>query len=190
MARRALFLISMTAIVFIIACRQETGNAIPPVSVAAGNPGFRTQEGRLLLDGANFSGHIYQLYPKGDTALVASYLNGREEGWCRQWYENGTVKETRFYHRGKKEGRHQGYFENGRLKFEYNFLDGEHQGEAKEFFPDGSPFRLFHYNQGHEEGRQQMWWEDGTVRANYVVRNGEQFGLTGKKLCRNLGYAN
>ena len=85
----------------------------------------------------------------------------------------------------KKEGIHTAWWPDGNPKFQYHFINDEHHGEAKEWYSNGKPFRFFHYTIGHEDGLQQMWWEDGSIRANYVVKDGEQYGLIGRKLCKN-----
>jgi antitoxin component YwqK of YwqJK toxin-antitoxin module len=159
--------------------------AIPDVWVAASNSLLKQKDGFLFFNNKKFSGRTYELYPTGDTALLFTYLNGKEEGWCYQWHPGKVKMEERFYSQGKKEGLHKGWWQNGQLKFVYQFTNNEHHGAAKEYNINGMLYRSFNYKEGHEDGLQQMWWEDGRPRANYVVKNGEQYGLIGRKLCKN-----
>ena len=174
-------------LVFALSCKNETKQTatIPKLYVAASDKGLQQHKGFLYYNGKKFSGRTYELYPNGDTALLFSYFNGKEEGWCLKWYENKKLMEERLYVAGRKEGEHKGWWPDGTPRFDYNFKDDEHEGEAKEWFNNGKPSRFFRYAKGHEDGLQRMWWEDRRVRANYVVKGGQQYGLIGRKLCLN-----
>ncbi len=148
---------------------------------------LRQHEGVLYYEGAPFTGYTYRLFPNGNMARLTPYDKGREDGVMRCWYPDKTLEQERIFLDGKKTGTHKGWWQNGRPKFEYEFANDEHNGTAKEWFSDGKLYRFFHYNNGHEEGLEQMWWADGTIRANYVVKDGQQYGLIGRKLCRNIG---
>jgi hypothetical protein len=176
----------LIALVAVTGCQQAKRTVvIPDVCLNAGNAGLQQREGYLYYHNKKFSGRTVALYPNGDTAFLKSYYDGKQEAWSYQWYEGKRLAEKRSYSEGRKEGLHKGWWENGKLKFEYHFENDEHNGEAKEWFNNGNMSRYFHYTKGHEDGLEQMWWEDGAVRANYVVKNGEQYGLIGRKLCKN-----
>lgn len=142
--------------------------------------------GFLYYNKVAFSGWLFENYPDGTREKATPYYGGKEEGIMHSWYPNKTLREERLFVHGEKKGIHHGWWPDGKLQFEYYFTDDEHNGIAKEWFNDNKLYRLFHYTHGYEEGLQQMWWPDGTVRANYVVKNGEQFGLIGRKLCKNV----
>jgi antitoxin component YwqK of YwqJK toxin-antitoxin module len=186
MARRALLPSSLWLFFLLISCQEKKEIIrIPAIFVSSANPMLRQENGYLLYRSERFSGRKYDLYPNGDTAALTPYYLGKEEGLAMKWYPGGGKMENRFYHGGGKEGTHLGWWENGRHKFEYHFLNDEHEGEAREWFSNGSAFRCFHYHRGQEEGQQEMWWEDGRIRANYIVKDGQQYGLIGRKLCKN-----
>jgi antitoxin component YwqK of YwqJK toxin-antitoxin module len=170
---------------WLAACQYRQVVDIPNLYVLGSDPSLKQNSGYLFYKTERFSGRLYELYPNGDTALLFPYHNGKEEGWCRKWYADGKKMEERFYREGWKEGEHKAWWPDGRSKFLYHFLNDEHEGEAREWFTNGNLARLFHYAKGQEAGLQQMWWEDGKVRANYVVKDGEQYGLIGRKLCKN-----
>ena len=188
MAPQVLFRNSFYALFFFLSGCDSTLKkqlSVPALYIPATDKAFKQKEGYLYYNNIKFSGWLYSLYTNGDTSLLMSYAQGKEEGWCRKWYEGKKTMEERFYIGGKKEGTHKAWWPDGSLKFHYSFTNDEHNGEAKEWFSNGKPYRIFNYKQGYEEGLQKMWWEDGRVRANYVVREGQQFGLIGRKLCRN-----
>jgi antitoxin component YwqK of YwqJK toxin-antitoxin module len=185
MARRVRFLNNLLLLLLLAGCRQTEKN-IPQVYVAMGDHALQQNNGFLLYKQARFCGWVYSCYENGDTAYLQPYLEGKEEGWSFRWYGDGNKMEERLYVAGRKEGIHRGWWPNGTPKFYYEFESDEHEGAAREWFKNGKPFRVFHYHRGQEEGQQQMWWEDGSLKANYVVKNGEQFGLIGRKLCKNV----
>jgi antitoxin component YwqK of YwqJK toxin-antitoxin module len=158
---------------------------IPDLVKNSTDKAFRLNQDTLFYDNLKYSGLVYTLYNAKDTMLVASYLNGVEEGLQKKWYANQQIASERNYHAGKKIGKHIGYWENGQPQFEFYFEDGEHHGVAKEWYQNGQAYRTFHYEHGYEQGSQKMWWENGIIRANYVVKNGRRYGLIGLKLCMN-----
>lgn len=141
--------------------------------------------GSLYYNNSLFSGWIYSNFPNGNRYYETPFYNGREEGIMKSYYANHKPEQERLFVNGKKEGIHRGWWPDGKLKFEYYFDNDEHNGTAKEWFSNSTPYRIFTYEAGHEEGRQQMWWDNGTIRANYVVKDGKQYGLIGRKLCKN-----
>ena len=158
---------------------------IPRVFVHAGDPALRRAEGMLWLGYAPFSGWIYSLYDKGDTASVASFYKGKEHGTARAWYPNRQLKEIRPYNRGRKTGEHKGWWDDGRLRFIYHFSNDMYEGAVLEWYPGGQLYRSMHYHKGQEEGMQQIWRPDGVLHANYAAVDGRNYGLTGTMHCKN-----
>lgn len=154
-------------------------------TVSPDDPDLSLQQDSLYYQQKPFTGQVISLRKPGDTALVASWKHGVEDGRHKTWYPNGTPSEERYFGNGRKTGTHRGWYPDGKPRFIYEFEAGEHHGIAKEWYPGGQPYRSFHYRAGYEEGLQQMWWEDGRLRANYAVRKGRRYGLIGLKLCRN-----
>lgn len=162
-------------------------NQAPAISIEASDVQLRLREGMMYYQGTPFTGIATAHYQNGKPARETIYRNGKEDGLMRGWYPDGSKAEERLFVEGHKEGLHKGWWPDGKLKFEYRFNNDEHDGTAKQWFADGRPFRVFHYVKGHEDGLEQLWWPDGTIRANYVVKDGQQYGLIGRKLCRNVG---
>jgi antitoxin component YwqK of YwqJK toxin-antitoxin module len=154
--------------------------------VAAGNPGLVQANGVCYYKNIPLTGCVYVRFADSSLAKQIPYVNGLQDGIMRVWNDNHTLQQQRLFVAGKKQGIHRGWWPNGKLKFEYIFTDDEYNGVVKEWYANSRYFRVFHYTMGHEDGLQQMWWDNGTVRANYVVKDGQQYGLIGRKLCRNL----
>ena len=142
--------------------------------------------GALYYNDSLFSGWLYSNFPNGNRYYETPYYEGKEEGIMKSWYADHKPEQERLFVNGKKEGVHRGWWPSGQPKYEYRFVNDEHNGSAKEWFSNNKPYRIFTYKMGHEEGRQQMWWPNGTIRANYVVKDGQQYGLIGRKLCKNM----
>jgi antitoxin component YwqK of YwqJK toxin-antitoxin module len=160
--------------------------AIPRVFVLAADPSLRHAEGVLYLGTAPFSGWVYSLYDKGDTASITSFYKGREHGTARAWYPNRQLKEIRSWCNGRKTGEHKGWWEDGRLRFIYHFSNDTYEGTVQEWYPGGQLYRNMHYHEGREEGMQQVWRPDGALHANYAAVNGRNYGLTGTLHCKNI----
>ena len=187
MELRALFRNNRIAWLALVVCSLIMACTMKPVKQVNENDTALQQRGQLLCYGNEpFTGNTYRLFSNGKLARKIAYHDGLQDGLLQSWYPDGAIEQRRYFSEGKKIGVHCGWWPNGKLKFEYHFDDDEHNGIAKEWFGDGKLYRCFHYNMGHEEGLEQMWWADGSIRANYVVKNGQQYGLIGRKLCRNV----
>lgn len=160
--------------------------SMPRLKVAVNSPYLTQAQGVLYYKNSPFTGYVYENYPNGAQARLMSYVKGREDGVMNYWYPNGILQQERFFDDGKKQGVHKGWWPDGSPRFEYHFKDDEYDGPVKEWFPNGKPYRVFNYHMGHEDGLEQMWWDSGAIRANYVVKDGQQYGLIGRKLCRNV----
>lgn len=181
MARQALFLSSI--FLLIASCKQAAEINTPLIKVKANAAAFSHNQGVLLYENKPFSGIQYLLFANQDTTKVVTYIEGKEQGWSKIWYQNGRLAEERYYEKGKKENIHRAWWPDGKLRFEYHFKNDEHHGQQKDWFPNGKLAEVFNYLNGNEEGRQQMWFDDGSLKANYVIKKGRRFGLPGIKNC-------
>lgn len=178
------FVLLLFAVIFLL-LYIETRTGKTDLKINLKDASLKQWRGILYYRGKPFTGQAFALYPNGDTAKLAAYDDGKQDGAMLSKYPNGQIAEQRYFINGKKEGVHKGWWENGRQKFEYHFVNDEYEGAVTEWGQNGGLFRQFHYENGHESGSQKMWWDDGTIRANYVIINGQKFGLFGQKLCTN-----
>jgi len=183
--RNNIFVIAIGA--FIVTCIWLSLQAKKThvVWIPAGSKSISHIYGTCFYKKEPFTGYLYESYPDGTLAKLIPYEDGLENGVMRAWYSNRTLQMIRYFNEGKKQGVHKSWWPTGLKRFEYTFKDDEYNGTVKEWYQSGRLCRIFHYNMGHEDGLQQMWWDNGTVRANYVVKNGQQYGLIGRKLCKN-----
>jgi antitoxin component YwqK of YwqJK toxin-antitoxin module len=178
MARLALLAIS----VWLLACSDEK---IPSVAINRQSAYVKTTKGITYVDAKVFNGVLVALSKTGDTLSRESFLNGREHGLWKKFYENGQPMETRSFAHGKKVGKYLAWWPNGNQKLEYHFSAGEYHGILREWDVDGHLIRVATYENGYEAGAQKVWYPNGKIRSNYVVINGRRFGLLGTKNCVN-----
>lgn len=190
MARRAPLRNSISLfwlLLILSSCQSESGApAIPSVSVSADADGWQRHNGQLWLNNHPFSGYQYQCTPSGDTLFVGTYLDGKAEGFHRQWYANGQLKEVRHYQNGWQEGEQRGWYESGKRAFVYQFRNDVYEGSRKEWYANGQPAFAGNYHKGQENGPQRQWFDNGSLKANYESRNGRNYGFTGVKNCVNV----
>lgn len=143
--------------------------------------------GLLTENGIPFTGRLYQLHPgTHDTASLAQYTDGREDGLWQSWYPDGSLHSRRQFSRGAKTGVYEAWWPGGRLQLQYYFQDDEYEGRCREWNSAGLLVKEMHYHRGHEEGSQKWWYDNGKIKANYVITGGRRYGLLGTKNCINV----
>ncbi|MBE7171968.1 MAG: toxin-antitoxin system YwqK family antitoxin [Williamsia sp.] len=142
--------------------------------------------GILYLNNLPFTGSVYSLYNKGDTAEIAGYLQGKEHGSWKQFYPNKKLKQVRRFDRGRKTGVYLAWWENGSKKLAYQFADDEYEGTCREWNSEGILIKEMNYKRGHEEGSQKGFYDNGKIKWNYVIEGGRRWGLLGSKNCVNV----
>lgn len=134
-----------------------------------------------------YTGNLFTLYEtRGDTAAIARYVEGKENGEWKKYYSGQKLQEIRVYTMGKKTGVLQSWWPNGQKQFFYQFKDDEYEGNCYEWNERGGLTRVMHYKAGHEEGVQKIWYENGKIKANYIIQSGRRYGLLGTKNCVNV----
>ena len=145
-----------------------------------------TNGGITTANNKPISGRVYALYSSKDTAYSVGFLNGKEDGPSKYWYENHQLSDQKFFKNGHKEGVHKGWWPNGKRKYVAHFENDEYEGNVQEWDETGRPYRDMNYHLGHEEGQQKMWYDNGQIRSNYIIKNNRRNGLLGTKNCINV----
>ncbi len=188
MALRVLFLdkLAILFLVFAWACHPPT-HSIKLLNVAKSDSTLAMQIGLLMRNQEPFTGTVFSLFDNGkDTAEVASYKNGREDGEWKKFYSATQIKEKRTFSNGQKTGEYLAWWENGLPQLHYLFKEDEYDGVCKEWNKDGLLIKEMTYSKGHEQGRQRWWYDNGKIKANYVIQDGRRYGLLGTKNCINV----
>lgn len=153
----------------------------------AADTNFTQVNGLMYRDKKTYTGSTYLLYPGSkDTAAIAGYRRGKEDGIWKNFYPNHVPKQIREFKNGKKTGVFTAWWENKNRKLQYFFEEDEYEGTCKAWNMEGKLIRAMHYVKGHESGRQQMFYDNGKIRANYTIIAGRRYGLLGTKNCVNV----
>ena len=147
---------------------------------------IETKGGVTSIGGRPISGRVFSLFSSKDTAFSIGFLNGKEQGISRYWYENGQLSDLKFYENGHKIGVYKGWWPDGKRKYIFHFENDEYEGNQQEWDENGLPYRDMNYHLGHEEGQQRMWYDNGQMRSNYIIKNNRRYGLLGTKNCVNV----
>ena len=98
-------------------------NTIAGILVDSKDSFLQIHQDTVFFQDKKFSGTIFNLYPNGDTSMLAHYFNGLEQGDFKKWYPNKQLAESRSFEAGKKMGKHIGFWEDGKPKFEFYNLN-------------------------------------------------------------------
>ena len=182
--RNSIYLLSF---VLFAGCNTPANTSISTKQVNAVDTTLRIMNGVMYESGQLFTGTVYTLHPgTKDTAELANYFQGKENGEWKKFYAPGALKEKREFTNGKKTGEYIAYWENGNKKLDYLFDDDEYEGTCREWNADGMLIREMNYKKGHEEGEQKMFYDNGSTRSNYIIVKGRRYGLLGTKNCINV----
>jgi antitoxin component YwqK of YwqJK toxin-antitoxin module len=180
----------LSKLFLLILCFSACNTAVSPsepLLITSINGRFENKNGVLYLENALYSGTVFMLHPRSmDTAELRSYLQGKEHGTWKKFYEKGLLHEQREFSEGKKVGNYKAWWPNGKLQLHYVFEDDEYNGTCREWNQQGLLVKEMNYRSGHEEGSQKLFYDNGKVRANYTMTNGRRFGLLGTKNCVNV----
>lgn len=69
-------------------------------------------------NGKPFTGVAYETWPDGKLMSEAEYVDGRAEGFIREWYPSGNIKSEGYRRVDGRYGWEQEWFENGMPKSE------------------------------------------------------------------------
>ena len=172
-------------IAYLSLCACQTQVTKPVAFYDATKVSVHAKGGITTINGVPISGIIFSLNERGDTTFVIPYLNGKEHGISRHYYDNGQQKSVRFTNNGWKEKEHVGWFENGQKQFVYHFKNDMFDGNQKEWLVNGMLYSDLNYKEGKEYGSQKVWNKNGKIKTNYIIKNNRRYGLLGTKNCVN-----
>lgn len=110
---------------------------------------------RLKADMKPLDGVVYCEF--GD---IGKYVNGKEDGVCKGWYENGQLESEYNYKDGKKEGVQKSWYKNGQLEFEENIKEGVFLGVNRRWYENGQ----LRYESNDIEGVFKEWFDNGKLK--------------------------
>ena len=179
--------ISWMILLMIAGCKQNSKQSISQYLLSSSDTNLQPVNGVMFLKDQPLTGTIFLIYPAtSDTAEIAVYKLGKENGTWKKFYANGLLKEKREFSNGKKTSDYMTWWENGQQQLHYLFKDDEYEGTCREWNTTGKLVKEMNYKKGHEEGSQRWWYDNGKIKANYVITDGRRYGLLGTKNCVNV----
>lgn len=141
-------------------------------------------------------GPLRQWYRKAPNQLQQDkeYLDGREHGLQRAYWENGQRKYEYTCKFGRKVGPYRLWHSNGQLSFECECVNGHYHGPSTEWFENGVKAVSGNYDTGLQVGEWTYWFDNSQVwtRGPFVAgkkdgdwsewgRDGKLVGVTAYK---------
>ena len=83
-------------------------------------------------------GFLREWYDDGSLYIEYQFKNGKKNGTQKKWYLNGQQEILYFYKNGKLNGTQKKWHENGVLKYKINYLNDVQHGKSEEWYSDGT----------------------------------------------------
>jgi len=90
--------------------------------------------------------------------------NGVKQGSFEFCFYDGSGYGKGTYKDGKKDGVCEVYHENGQLAYSYTYEDGAKEGEARSYYPNGQLKDIYIYKGGNLVDTIESYYEDGTQK--------------------------
>ena len=110
---------------------------------------------------------------------IGKYVNGKEEGVQKTWFESGQLMYESNYKDGELEGVQKWWYENGQLMSKFNFKDGELEGISNGWYENGQLYSELNYKDGKLEGVRKWWYADGQLKYEKNYKDGLLIGCIG-----------
>tara|TARA_B100001094_G_C18130501_1_gene771947 strand:+ start:279 stop:1064 length:786 start_codon:yes stop_codon:yes gene_type:complete len=84
------------------------------------------------------NGYLREWYDDGSLYIEYQFTNGKKNGVQKKWYKNGQQEILYYYKKGKLEGAQKKWHKNGALKFKINYKNDVQHGKSEEWLSDGT----------------------------------------------------
>jgi len=125
-------------------------------------------------------GQYESWFPNGQPNTQASFVDGKNEGDCKYWYQEVTppqLSSQYTYTSGMLNGEYKQWYASGILWCHGYHKDNEYHGERKSWDRNGILWLHHHHNNGKEHGECTVWsngklcghryYEDGKLHGEY-----------------------
>lgn len=97
-------------------------------------------------------------------------------GWWIVFNSNNSKKWERFYINDKQNGPEKQWYENGKLKSEYSFIDDKLNGSWKTWFDNGQLKNEAWFTDGEQDLFSRWYDKHGNIIAELIILNGLKHG--------------
>ena len=130
----------------------------------------------LRYKNGKLNGECVWYYQNGNKLSQGFYVNDTLEGCFTRWHPNGKIAEEGWYKLGLRDSIGHTYSEKGLLASEEHYRNGELNGEIKKWFDNGQLFQEGQYVDGMMDGAWYIYYPEGQLaaKATYVMGTGKQ----------------
>tara|TARA_Y100000739_G_scaffold52607_1_gene42017 strand:+ start:482 stop:1387 length:906 start_codon:yes stop_codon:yes gene_type:complete len=126
-----------------------------------------------------FTGIAFDVFNNGQLKRENSYKDGKPNGLCREWNEDGQLLLLGYKKDGKFEGLQEIWNENGQLELETNYKNGVYHGLLKWWHENGQLKMEANYIEGKlADGVSKTWYDNGQLMLMSNYKNGNPVSIT------------
>jgi antitoxin component YwqK of YwqJK toxin-antitoxin module len=119
---------------------------------------------------------IWEVYwPNGKIKYRSTFINGKEEGYCNCYWDNGNIAQTGEMRDGKCIGVWTDYSYDGFKSLEGAYGENGNEGIWLSFWDNGNVMSEREYKNGMQDGVFRRYSDDGVLKYHGMYRDGEPF---------------
>jgi len=119
------------------------------------------QNKKILIDTLAADSIVQTFYKNGKLASEVAYKNGVQEGWHKQYHENGTIHIEDLKNKGRSaDGTYKEFHNNGSLSKSGIMVNGTKVLKWYTYNPDGKPSKIDRYNKKGKFLKSKIWSEE------------------------------
>lgn len=121
---------------------------------------------------------LYLVYNKATHRYkeIGSYLNGKQHGTYKQYFDNGVLADDSYFFKGGRDGITKIYYENGKLRGVINYVNGKKEGHATQFYVNGKTMFDHNYHLDKMNGICTDYYKNGNKKSVITYIDGVQQG--------------
>lgn len=123
---------------------------------------------------------VVKFHPSGKKFRENTMINGKREGWEKEYYPSGKIRAERHYENGKKEGEARGYYSNGNVQGDWRFKNGVPTA-ATIYYPTGQKHLVHSFKDGRIHGETKEFDKNGEIMATRIYKNDRMVKRVRKK---------
>lgn len=97
---------------------------------------------------------------------------GKKDGLCRSYYNNGRVRSDFLYKEGVKEGVSKNYYKEGGVSSEITYKDGKKNGPYIKYYKSGVKYTLSHYKNNQLDSTRVIYTRGGKPKSEMMYSGG------------------
>ncbi len=123
------------------------------------------------------NGEVIFYHPNGGINVIGKFLNGKQTGLFKEFFESGRLEAVRNYLNGDLNGVVNVYYENGKKYLVGNYINGLQNGVHLSFFENGQISSTYNYIKGKKEGVVKTYDSLGNPIFYEFYKNNKLEGL-------------